>query len=464
MTNYFYNGGDQSINLADSNNYLNILSGAAGTLTLSGGGTGTRLTIVGNNSTGAVAIDTGTYNSQIFDVIGLGNGSSLHIGPGHSTTFFRSQGLSADNKITVYDNGGDTTSTNPRYINALFSTVILNGDQGPTNANITDVGGNEVWANSGTTTYNIQAETASQFPSHLYGGKSTGTFVIGDSITRSNDLAAETPLATNPVANDSAAALNVVLTVAQPTTPLDYTVTQNSDAAVSLFQQQGKLNFTGQNTTLVLNGENSGVISTLTLGDNNIVWAGNGSNTVAINGTNNVIHTAGTGDVIIRPGSSQVADSHLSILGAGDTTGQVLYQQGLEDVTISGLHNNFTAILGTGAADIDVGTFSASGSPYKYGFELGSNSGGNIDSIIIRNFTDSQATDPTSQNIIAVATGTTATSSYNGTDTIFTLADGTVGTVTFAGVNLQGKNPFSVGTTSLSDTLLQPSSNSLVAA
>ncbi|QNT78186.1 beta strand repeat-containing protein [Entomobacter blattae] len=463
MTDYFYTGGDQSFTLPDSDNYINTLPDATGTITLSGGGTSGRVTIIGNESAGPIAIDAGTLTAVAFNVLGLGNGSFLNIGAGHATTDFRTQGISAENKITVYDNGGDTTSTDPRSITALFSTLILDGDQGPTDTNITDIGGNEVWANSGTTTYNILTDTASLFPSHLYASKSTGTFVIGNSANTSADSSTTSPSAANPVANDSPAALNVVLTVADSTTPLDYTVTQNSDATISLFQQQGTLTFTGQNTTLVLNGENADVTSTLTLGDNNTIWAGNGSSTVTVNGTNNIINTAGTGDINIQAGSSQVADSHLSILGAGDTTGQTAYQQGLEDVTVSGMHNNFIAALGTGTADIDVGTFSANGSPYRYGLELASNlGGGNIENIIIRNFTASQATDPTSQNIIGVGASTTVTSSYDGTDTIFTLADGTIGTVTFTGVDLQGIDPFTRGTT-FSD-ILQSSSNALIAA
>ncbi|QNT78190.1 hypothetical protein [Entomobacter blattae] len=488
-----------------------------------------RLSIIGTPTTGVIAIDPGIVQFGTIAVFALGNGSFLSLGAPTATSNIYATGHSNTDHFIIFDRSSAADPTQ-HHITALYSTIVLNGEESPLSAYVTDLGGNDVWANSGRLEYELQAPASLGYQSNIFAAKNRGEFIIYNALPTITDegTSDESPQTSSTESMGSllpgglemngskmAGSLSLVLDVAQRDTsgyaPYYYTVTQTSDVHTILYQKEGVLNFYGQDTTLVLNGKTSSVLSSLSLNDNNTLWNGNSTSFVNIGGTNNSIYSSGSGDIAINlgtfltpsDGGTTAQANSLSLLtllasassleplaavpasddwepitgtektlvikGVGDTTGRIYYNQNHENVTVSDLKNTFMGILRAGVSNIDVGTFTPKGETTFYVLSIGqgadsstapsaiSSEGENPETpqsetpqadwinevdVTIKNFSLSQGIDPTSHNILQLATGVTATSSFDGKNTIFALSGATTGRVTFTNVDLSGADPF----------------------
>lgn len=425
---------------------VNVNSAANGSFTFSGENdtappaAAGALNVIGPLSADAqVAINPGKTVYDSYYISALGNGSYLTVDNDSFTTgTVVLNGISTSNRFTFYDNATAGTGT-LQGTNTLF---VLNGENGPTTSNIVDAGGNLTFAkgaagtgtDTATTNYNIIGYNGTSI---LAAGGARSTFNI-----KNNDPSTTGVGAGQQVPSTGSNHLDIVLNTYAPTSAsdkLNYVVDQEADAATSLFQSTGALAFTGKNTTLALNGQDSNVAlgtadTAASLTGNDQVWVGNGDSYINSTSGTNSIFTAGRGNITVNDTG---ATGNLTIYGFGNQAGKLTYTQGGETVNIGGQNNDITATLGTGAATIDVSAFTLTAAP-EFNITLGA---GNL---VLNNFTNSAGLNPASHNHIYLAANETVQSvSYTNNNTVYSMSNGS--TVTFSGVDLTGNNnnPFS---------------------
>lgn len=457
-----YNGGNATYSLdaaADqaSNTVINLTPSSSGSIKFTPSGTSSST----NNilAFGSNASPSNTYSTSV-DLTNLGNASTasptiIAAGLGSSTSFTINPnlsssaltynifaGLSDQNRVQVFvEPGNSAPATSGADIQN--SLLVLNGTTAPKTFNAIDEGGNLIFAGADTLNVGVNNlhDRNISFNSNLFGsqtlnspllsstsvvaaGKGTGVFNVEDSNAIATNLDGEKGAVDQRH-------LDVVLNTLTGN-DLSYAVNQSSQASANIFQQNGALDFTGRNSTLVLNNATlSNIKSTLALSGNDTVWNGNGSSTITqLQGTNTIV-VSGQGGITITgktaATSSTVAPNLLQITSAGNNaTGTVTYTQDSEDTTIGGLQGNLKATLGKGSATIDLGSFTEqTGKNFQITIGLGNEVFNNFTALSNKSaFHLSDKQSVTSANFV-------------GGNTVFSLNTGN--TITFTGVDVHSQ-------------------------